>query len=144
MAQTRAVIDIVRAKAGAHQLLEEISFLVRPLGRPETGKRLCSLTLADGCKAAGGRIKRLLPARLAEMRPRIGRIDLIIGMLGHPRQTDQRLGQAMGMLDIIIAEAPLDAQAVAIGRACPALGCDDCLILHLISDLTANPAIGTE
>ena len=43
VAQPRAVIDIVGAEAGAHQLLEQIGFLVGALGRAEAGQRLDAL-----------------------------------------------------------------------------------------------------
>ena len=39
VAQARAMIDVVGAEAGAHQLLEEIRLLVRALGGAEAGER---------------------------------------------------------------------------------------------------------
>ena len=79
MAQPRAVIDIVGAEAGAHQLLEQIGFLVRAFGRAEAGERLDALLVADPDQAPGRDVERLLPGGFAEMRERIGRIDLVVG-----------------------------------------------------------------
>ena len=81
VAQPRAVIDIVGAEAGAHQLLEQIGLFVRALGRAEAGQRLDALLVADLHEALGGDIERLFPGRLAEMREGIGRIDLVVGVL---------------------------------------------------------------
>ena len=64
VAQPRAVIDIVGAEAGAHQLLEQIGLLVRALGRAEAGQRLDALLVADFDEALGRDIERLLPATL--------------------------------------------------------------------------------
>ena len=85
VAQPRAVIDVVGAEAGAHQLLEQISLLVRALGRAEAGERLRAVAIADRLEPGGGAIERLLPGRLAEMRPRIGGIDAVVGVLGARR-----------------------------------------------------------
>src|SRR5215210_8955839 len=117
MAQPRAVVDVVGAKAGAYQLLEQIRLFIRALGRTEAGKRLHALLIADFDKTLGGDVERLFPRRLAEMRKRVRRIDLIVGVLFRIRQPDQRLGQAMRMMDIVETEAALDAEPIVIGRA---------------------------
>ena len=74
------------------------------------------------------------------MRERIGRIDLVVGVLFRVRQAHQRLGQAMRMMDVIKAKASLDAEPVVVGRTVAALGVDDLLVLDLIGDLAADPA----
>ena len=71
MAEPRAMIDIVGAEAGAHQLLEQIGLLVRALGRAEAGEPLRAVAVADFLQAGGGAVERLVPGRLAEMRPRV-------------------------------------------------------------------------
>ena len=40
VAEPRAVVDVVGAEAGAHQLLEQIGLFVRALGRAEAGERV--------------------------------------------------------------------------------------------------------
>src|SRR6185437_16470797 len=112
MAKPGAVIDIVGAKAGAHQLLKEISFFVRALGRAEAGERIAALRVADFLEARRGAIERLFPARLAEMRPRTGWIDVVIGILRHAILADERHHQPIAMGDVIEAEAALDAESL--------------------------------
>ena len=73
--QARAVVDVVGGKAGAHELLEQVGFLVRALGRAEAGERVAAVAVADALEAAGRALQRLVPGRLAEMRPRVGGID---------------------------------------------------------------------
>ncbi len=74
------------------------------------------------------------------MRERIGRIDLVVGILLRVRQPHQRLGQAMRVMDVVEAEAALDAEAVVVGGAVAALGIDHLLVLDLIGDLAADAA----
>src|SRR5918911_1599955 len=47
VAWPRAMVDIVVAEPGAHQLLEQIGLLVRALGGAEAGQRAITITLAD-------------------------------------------------------------------------------------------------
>src|SRR3546814_2191428 len=75
VAEPRAVVHVVGAEGGADQLLEEIGLLVRALGRAEAGKALGAVRLIDLVEAAGSLLQRLLPGRLAEVRPGIHRID---------------------------------------------------------------------
>ena len=138
------MVDIVRAEAGAHQLLEEIGLLVRALGRAEAGERLAALLVADAVQAACREIERLLPGGFAEMGPGIGGIDLVARVLGHVGQAHQWLGQPVRVMDVIEAEAALDAEPVAVGRAVAALGIDDLLVLDVVGDLAADAAIGAE
>ncbi len=140
MAQPGAVIDIVGAEAGAHQLLEQIGLFVGALCGAETGQRLDALFVADPDEALGGDVERLFPGGFAEMGERIGRIDLVVGILLRIRQPHQRFGQPMRMMDVVEAEAALDAEPVVIGRAVAALGVDHLLVLDLIGDLAADAA----
>ena len=144
MAQPRAVIDIVGAEAGAHQLLEQVGFLVRALGRAEAGERLDPLLVADPDQPPGRDVERLLPGSFAEMRERVGGIDLVVGILFRIRQPHQRLGQPVRMMDVIEAETALDAEPVVVGRPVAALGVDDLVVLDLVGDLTADAAERTQ
>src|SRR4029077_2634373 len=110
----RAVIHVVGAEAGAHELLEEISLLVGAFGRAESCKRLRAVAVADRLEPRGGAIERLLPCRGAEMRPRISGIDAVVGVLRHAVLTDERWRQAMRMAHVVEAEAPLDAEPVLV------------------------------
>src|SRR5438477_27671 len=68
VAQPRAVIDVVGAEAGAHQLLEQVGLFVRSLGRTETGQRLDALFITDLDESPGGDVERFFPGGFAEMR----------------------------------------------------------------------------
>ena len=50
----------------------------------------------------------------------------------------------MGVVDIVEAEPPLDAEPVVVGRPVAALGIDDALARDVIRHLTAHAAIGAE
>ena len=98
MTQPGAMIDVVGAEAGAHQFLEQIRLLVRPLGRTETCQRFRTVAVADLLKARCRAVERLLPTALvfvfgrllgkkSETRPiliatyGLFAIDLIIGFI---------------------------------------------------------------
>ena len=66
MAEARAMIDIIAAKARPHQLLEQIGFLIRALGRAETGQRLGTARVANPRQAPGCDIERLVPRGFAK------------------------------------------------------------------------------
>ena len=138
--QPRAVIDVVGAEPGAHQLLEQIGLFVRPLGRAEPGQTLAAMFVADAPQTGGGAVERLLPRRGAEMRVRVGRIDRDV-MLRDAVLADQGLGQPVRMMDVIEAETALDAEPVVVGRPVLAFDRDDAVVLDVIDQLAADAAI---
>ena len=76
------------------------------------------------------------------MGPRIARIDALVGVLRHPVAADHRLRQALGIVHIVEAEPPLDAQPVLVGRTVPAGHIEQLVVLDVIGELAADPAIG--
>src|SRR5262249_58125653 len=140
VAQSRAVIDVVGAEADAHELLEEISLLVRTFGRAESRKRLRAVAVADRLEPRGSAIERLLPCGGAEMRPRIGGIDRILRVLGHPVLAHERLHEAMRMADIVEAEAALDAKPVLVRGSVAAADVKELVVLDVIRELAADAA----
>ena len=46
------MVDVVGAKSDAHQLLEQVRFLVRPLGRAEAGERPAAVASVNGAVTA--------------------------------------------------------------------------------------------
>jgi hypothetical protein len=72
MAQPGAVVDIVAVEAGAHELLEQVGFLVGALGRAEAGEAAPAVRVADALEPLRGEVEGFLPARLAEMGERVG------------------------------------------------------------------------
>src|SRR5579863_4135608 len=77
------------------------------------------------------------------MRVGVGRVDVGV-VLRDAVLADHRLGQPVGMVDIIEAKPALDAEPVEVGRAVLALDRDDAVILDLVGQLTADTAIGTD
>ena len=75
----------------------------------------------------GGEVERFLPARFAKMRVGVGRVDIGV-VLRDAFLADQRLGQPVGMVDIVKAKAALDAEPVVIGRAVAAIDRDDMIV----------------
>src|SRR3546814_11043559 len=92
VAEPRAVVHVVGAEGGADQLLEEIGLLVRALGRAEAGKALGAARRIDLVEAPSRLLQRLLPTRLAEVRPGITRIDLVVTPPGIAVEADAPLG----------------------------------------------------
>src|SRR5580704_8990982 len=141
MAEPRAVVDVVGAETGAHQFLEKVSLLVRTFGRAKAGQRIGAVAVANLDEAGSSTIERLLPGRLAKVRPRVRRVDELVWHLGHAVLADHRLQQALRIGDIVEAEAALDAEPVLVGRAVPAFDRDDLVVLDLVSELAADAAI---
>ena len=111
-----------------------------PLAEPKPASALTPFSSRIFDEALGGDVERLFPGRFAEMGEGIGRIDLVVGILLRIRQPHQRLGQAVRMVDVVEAEAALDAEPIVVGRAVAALGIDHLLVLDLIGDLAADAA----
>ena len=142
VAQSRAVIDVVGAEAGAHEFLEEISLLVRGLGRAEAGERLRAIAIADRFQSRGGAVERLLPGGGAEMRPGIGGIDGVVGVLGYAVLANERLREAVRVAHIVEAEAAFDAEPVLVRGPVAAADVEELVVLDVIGELAAHPAIG--
>ena len=77
------------------------------------------------------------------MRLPVGGIDVqALGRsVGFP---DQRLGQPVGMGDVVEAEAALDAETLLVGRAIDAVHPGDLVVLDLEGQLAADAAIGAD
>src|SRR3974390_3471141 len=141
MTESCAVIDIVGAESGTHELLEEISFLVRAFGRAKACERPGSVAVTDLLEAGRGAVKRLFPGYLAEMRPWIGGVDRLMRHLRHTVLADHRLGESLRIADVVEAEAPLHAKPVLVGRAVAAGHVEEFIVLDMVSELAADAAI---
>ena len=138
------MVDVIRPEACAYQLLEQVGLFVGALGGAEARKRLGAVIVPDFDEPLGCHIQRFFPSGFAEVRPRIGWIDLVIGVLGPVRQPDQRFCQAVRMMNVVEAETPLDAEAVVVGGTVAPFGIDDLIILDLVGDLAADATERTE
>ncbi|GBD42222.1 hypothetical protein HRbin39_01611 [bacterium HR39] len=142
VAQPRAVVDGVVAEDRAHELLDQIGLLVGALGGAEGGERPAALPFEDALQARRREIQRLLPARLAEVRPRVLVIHIVVGTLGDALPAHQWPGEPVRMVDVVEAEAALDAQPAQIGRTRCAGDVADAPVLHVVDELAAHAAVG--
>src|SRR6185437_12893047 len=78
----------------------------------------------------------------AEMRPRIGRVDLFVRHFRHAVLADHRLGQALRIADVVEAEAAFHAQTLLVRRAVAAGYVKQLVVLDVIGELAADAAIG--
>ena len=130
MAQARTVVDVVVLKPFTNEFLEQISFFIGALGRPKT----CHFAPAT-LQAIRSKIQRLIPSCLAENTAPIPGIN-IQTLGGCIVATDQRFGQTVIVVDVVVTKATLNAQTALVCRTIDALN-----ILHLaIFDLDRNLA----
>ena len=134
------MVDVVVAESLPNELLEEIGLLVRALGRPETGDIGVSLVPKPG-HAVGRHFQRLVPICLAKMRQDVPGID-IEPLCRRVVATNQGLRQPMRMVNVVKAEAALDAKAVLVGGTVGAFDMKNSVILHLERNLAADAAYG--
>ena len=143
MAQARAVIDVVAAKPGAHQLLEQVSFLVAPLGRAESGQRARATRVADFRQRAACEIERLLPRGLAKHRGDVVRVHDEVPILRRAGLANQGPREALSVMHVIESVAPLHAQAPVIGGPVASLHVQDGVVLDVIREQAAHAAVWT-
>src|SRR6185437_3946739 len=92
-------------------------------------------------QAGGGAVERLLPCGFAEMRPRVGRVDLFVRHFRHVL-ADHRLGQALRIADVVEAKAAFHTQALLVGGAITAADIEQLVVFDVIGELAADAAIG--
>ena len=68
MAKPGAMVHMVGAETGAHQLLEQPGFFVGALGAAEAGERIRSVLCFKLGQSVCRKIQRLFPAGLSKMR----------------------------------------------------------------------------
>ena len=138
------MVDVVAAKAGAHELLEQVGLFVAALGRAEAGERLRAVRVAQLRQAAAGELERLFPGRLAEDVEDAVRVHRRVGALGRVGAADQRHAQALRVVRVVEAVAALDAQALVVGRAVAAVDEEDLVVLDVVGQLAADAAVRAE
>ena len=139
VAEPCAMVDVVVLERLPDQLLEEIRLLVRAFGRAEARHGAASPEAAQVEQTVGGDLDGLVPFGFAEMRPRIGRVD-VEPFGGRVVAADQRLGQTVWMVDVVEPEAALDAEAVLVCRAVETVDELDLLVFDLERHLASHPA----
>ena len=142
VAKARAVIDVVRAKSRAHEFLKQIRLFVRSFRGAESCERVRPLRVANALQRAPCECQCLVPARFAKHRPWIRRINREVGGFRRVGFSDQRLRQPMRMRRVIEAVTSFDAEAPFVRRTVAPVDAYDRVVLHVISKLTTDSAIG--
>src|SRR5713226_6028238 len=106
MAQAGAVVDVVGAEPGAHELLKKVGLFVAALGRAEAGECVRPERVADLAQALAREAQRFVPARFTEYRKRVAGVESI-QRLGHAFAADQGRGDALPMMNIVEAVSAL-------------------------------------
>ena len=126
VAEPRAVVDVVGAEAGAHQ----------PSGRdrPPRSRPLAEPKPASAEAPSQSRTAWRPEAALSRASSQVASRKCVQGLagsiwispfLGGVLAPDHRLGQAMRMSDVVVAEAAFDAEPVAVGGAVAAVDIED-------------------
>ena len=135
------MVDVVVAKAGADELLEEISLFVAALGRPEPGERRRAVAVADPAQRAAGEIESLFPGRFAkDVHDALGIHREVAALRRRVGAADERRRQPVRVVRIVEAVAALDAQARVVGRVVAALDEEDAVVLDVVGELAADAA----
>ena len=138
MAQPRAVIDVVVPEPLPDELLEQVGFLVGAFGAAKA-RHLAPPPL----QATGGKVHRLFPAGFPEMALPVAGID--VQPLGRRiLAADQRHRQAVRVVDVVEAKAPLDAQPPLVRRPVDPLDIFHPPVLDLQRHLAAHATEGAD
>ncbi len=135
------MIHVVGTEAGAHQFLKQVRLFVGAFGGAEPCERPLAICIANLAKSFGRGFEGLFPGGFAEdFLPVLG-IDNEILALRHTRLADQRLGEAMFVLNVVETVAPLDAEAAGVGGTILSLHIEDGVVLDLVGKLAADAAV---
>ena len=114
MAQARAVVDVVRAKAGPNQFLKQIGLFIRAFRRAKASQGFGSVLRFEGVQTTGGHIQGLVPGGFPEYQRPVARITAqglkLRGIFGRVCTADQGCSQAVGVVCVIKTETPLHAK----------------------------------
>ena len=114
MAQARAVVDMIRAEARSHQFLKQPRFFVGALGAAETGECVRPVGIAQRNEAARGEIERFVPTGFAEVRERIGGVEVRVHALRHAIAANEGACQSCRVIRVVETEAALHTQTAGV------------------------------
>ena len=134
---------MIGAKTGAHQLLEQPRLFIGALGAAEPRQGIRAMGRFKIHKPTGGNLQGFIPARRAEMGQRFGRVEVWVEPFRHSLATNQRHGKPGWMAWVVVTKAPFYAQPVLIGRAIATFHIEDLVVLDMVGELAAHPAVGT-
>src|SRR6516164_9509969 len=105
------MIDVVRAESRAYQFLEEIGLFIRALSRTESRERSLPVLVADIPESLRRNVQGLFPCCFAkDFTPVVG-IDNEVLVFRHTGLPNQRLREAVSVLDVVKTVTALDAKA---------------------------------
>src|SRR5450756_1968116 len=130
MAQSRAVVHVIRANGRAGKLLHSEVVLIHASGGTKYANGIWSILILDllepCCRVCNGLFPRGLPER--------------------PILFDERLCESLVTIDVLVAIASLDAQSSLIGQGIVNSSCHDKIVLLVLvqGNIATRSAIGTD
>ena len=142
VAQARAVIDVVRAESGAHQLLEQVGLFVGALRRTEAGQRPLAVGVSNR-RASRSAAKSSASSQVASRNTSLQLSGSTVKSLclATPGLRISGRGQAMLVLHVVEAVAALDAEPARVRRAVLALHEQNLVRLDVVGELAADAAV---
>ena len=144
VAQAGAVVYVVAAKAGAHQLLEQIGLFIAAFGRAKTSQRFGAIGIAQTFEPTCGQCHSFFPRGFAKHIRPIGGIAVevvdLLRVFAHAGLANQRYRQALRAGRIVKTKAAFDAQAAMVGRAVATIYADDDIVFDVVSQQATDAA----
>ena len=125
VADTRAVVDVVRADGRAEDALHRVAVLVRRTRRREPGDRVRPVLGLDAEKLRGDAVERLLPGSDPE----------------RPALADERRRQAVARARELVREAALEAGVASVRRSVAGTDRDDASAARVRLEPAADAAV---
>ena len=142
VAQARAMVHVVGAEPGAHQLLEQVGLFVGALGGTEAGQRVADPTrIADFFRDVRGRSSASSQVAFAENLLSSSGIDVKSACLGASARRIKRLGQPLRAGRSRSRSGPSRTGGSWLaGPSRPVDELDDLVVLHVVGQLAADAA----
>ena len=146
MTQSCAVVDVVRAKAGTHQLLEQVRFFVGAFRAAKARQRfrpaaVFHTPVTNLGERTASQVERLFPCGFTKYVAPVFRVHPEVTVLRHTGLANQRHRETLLMVRVVKTKAPFHTQPRLIGRAIAPFDHDDCVVFDVIRELTTDAAI---
>lgn len=134
VAGARAVVDVVRADAGAGELLhDEVGLVARAAGGASQHDSVRAVLLLDLGQPLRREVKRLVPGDALQLAT----------LLAADHRVQDARRQDLRIVDEIEARQALQAQLALVGHTVDALGADDHSVIDQQVELASGAAVGT-
>ena len=140
MTQPRAVVNIVAAKAGTHQFLEQIRLFVAAFGRAKTSQRFLAIGVAQTNQLARCVGQSLFPRRFTEHFAPVCWVSNNKFVFNHAFFANQRHSQTLVVVRIVKTKAAFDAQPVVVRRAIAAIHTHNCVVFDVVGQQATDAA----